>query len=319
MSTNTKLLDDAGRVIPSYRLLRTLQKAPFSARLGLAIILIYIIAALFAPLISPHGEAQLFDNAYEPWAYKLRVVWADFDPVYLPYWLSLEPTGSQFILGTDQLGRDILSRLIFGARNTIGIAFAITVLAFVVGVTLGILSAVLRKGWFDVLLNRVVEALMSIPSLIFTLMLLSIFGISLVNLVLIIALLDATRVFRLARAVAMNVVVIEYVEVAILRGEGLWWVMLREILPNVTPPLVSEFGIRFCFVFLNISALSFLGVGIQPPLADWGSMVRENAFLITFGDITPLLPAIAIAILTIAVNLIVDWFLNITSGLHDEH
>ena len=165
---------------------------------------------------------------------------------------------------------------------------------------------------------------MAIPSLIFALMLLSIFGSSIPSLIFIIAVLDSTRVFRLTRAVAMNVVVMEYVEAARLRGEGLGWVMRREILPNIMPPLVAEFGLRFCFVFLTIAALSFLGVGIQPPTADWGSMVRDNASLIQFAQydlkagITPLLPAGAIALLTIAVNFVVDWFLMKTSGLRDE-
>jgi peptide/nickel transport system permease protein len=148
--------------------------------------------------------------------------------------------------------------------------------------------------------------------------LLSIVGASVVNLILIIAVLDSTRVFRLSRAVAMNVAVMDYVEAARLQGEKLGWIMSREILPNILPPLVAEFGLRFCFVFLTVSALSFLGVGIQPPTADWGSMVRENATLITYGDITPLLPAGAIALLTVAVNFVVDWFLHKTSGLRDE-
>ncbi|HEX2429841.1 MAG TPA: ABC transporter permease subunit, partial [Aestuariivirgaceae bacterium] len=164
-----------------------------------------------------------------------------------------------------------------------------------------------------------VDVLMSIPLLIFALMLLSTFGSSVFNLIVIIAILDSTRVFRLSRAVAMNVVVMDFVEAARLRGERLGWVMRREILPNVMPPLIAEFGLRFCFVFLIIAALSFLGVGIQPPTADWGSMVRENATLITYGDITPLLPAAAIALLTVAVNFVVDWFLHRTSGLKDEH
>ena len=94
---------------------------------------------------------------------------------------------------------------------------------------------------------------------------------------------------------------------------------MREVLPNIAAPLVAEFGLRFCFVFLTISALSFLGLGIQPPTADWGSMVRDTADLITFDDYTPLIPAAAIALLTIAVNFVVDWFLHITSGLKDEH
>jgi peptide/nickel transport system permease protein len=116
----------------------------------------------------------------------------------------------------------------------------------------------------------------------------------------------------------MNVVVMDYVEAARLRGEGRIWILLREILPNILPMLVAEFGLRFCFVFLTISALSFLGLGIQPPAADWGSMVRENATLITYGDITPLLPAAAIAILTISVNALVDWYLHrLARGGHD--
>ena len=141
---------------------------------------------------------------------------------------------------------------------------------------------------------------------------------------MIIAVLDATSVFRLTRSVAVNVVVMDYVEAAKLRGEGLGWVMRREILPNILPPLIAEFGLRFCFVFLTIAALSFLVVGIQPPTADWGSMVRENANLLQFAQydlragLTPLLPAAAIALLTVAVNFVVDWFLHKTSGLRDE-
>ena len=182
---------------------------------------------------------------------------------------------------------------------------------------LGILASVLR-GWVDQVLGRFVDVLMAIPQLIFALVLLSIVGASVVNLILIMAVLDSTRVFRLSRAVAMNVAVMDYVEAARLQGEKIGWIMSREILPNILPPLVAEFGLRFCFVFLTLSALSFLGVGIQPPTADWGSMVRENATLIAYGDITPLLPAGAIALLTVAVNFVVDWFLHKTSGLRDE-
>jgi peptide/nickel transport system permease protein len=192
-----------------------------------------------------------------------------------------------------------------------------TGLSFTIGGLLGLLAAILG-GWTDQLLARGVDILMAIPQLIFALMLLSIFGSSVTNLILIIAVLDSTRVFRLTRAVAMNVVVLDFVEAARLQGERLGWIMTREVLPNILPPLVAEFGLRFCFVFLTIAALSFLGLGIQPPTADWGSMVRENATLINYGDVTPLLPAGAIALLTVAVNFVVDWFLHKTSGLRDE-
>jgi peptide/nickel transport system permease protein len=217
----------------------------------------------------------------------------------------------------------VLTRLIYGARNTMGIALATTLLSFLIGGGLGLVAAI-NRSWLDQFLSRFVDVLMAIPSLIFALMLLSIFGSTVTSLIMIIAVLDSTRVFRLTRAVAVNVAVMDYVEAARLRGEGLGWVMRREILPNIMPPLIAEFGLRFCFVFLTIAALSFLGVGIQPPTADWGSMVRENASLIQFAKydmtaaITPLLPAAAIALLTVAVNFIVDWFLHKTSGLRDD-
>jgi peptide/nickel transport system permease protein len=271
---------------------RALKKAPISAWFGLIVLVGYLLVAVLAPVIAPHGESEVVGAQYELWSRQL------------PF-------------GTDQLGRDMLARLIFGARNTIGIAVLTTALSFSLGGTCGLLAAILG-GWTDQLLARAVDILMAIPQLIFALMLLSIFGSSLTNLILIIAVLDSTRVFRLTRAVAMNVVVLEFVEAARLQGERLGWIMAREILPNILPPLVAEFGLRFCFVFLTISALSFLGLGIQPPTADWGSMVRENATLINYGDVTPLLPAGAIALLTIAVNFVVDWFLHTTSGLRDE-
>lgn len=280
------------------KLVLGLKKSPWSARFGMLVILAYAIVGVFAPVLAPHGEAEVFAEPYAPWS-------------------------SKFIFGTDQIGRDIFSRMIFGARNTVGIAVATTLLAFFIGGSLG-LAAAIDRGWLDQLLSRTVDVLMAIPSLIFALVLLSIFGSTVTNLILIIAVLDSTRVFRLTRAVALNVVVMDYVEAARLRGEGLGWIMRREILPNILPPLIAEFGLRFCFVFLSIAALSFLGVGIQPPTADWGSMVRDNASLIQFAQydlkagLTPLLPAAAIALLTVAVNFVVDWFLHKTSGLRDE-
>lgn len=268
-----------------------LRQAPWSARFGMLVIALYVVVALFAPLIAPYSETEIVGAEYEEWS-------------------------EQFILGTDNLGRDMLSRIIYGARNTVGIAFLTTMLAFFIGGLTGLLAATLG-GWVDQLLSRIVDVLMAIPQLIFALLLLTIFGTAIPTLIAVIAVLDSTRVYRLARAVAMNIVVMDYVEVARLRGEKLWWVIRAEILPNAAAPLVAEFGLRFCFVFLTISALSFLGLGIQPPTADWGSMVRENATLITFRDITPLLPAGAIALLTVGVNFVVDWFLHKTSGLKE--
>jgi len=270
---------------------RALRTAPVSAGFGLVVVIFYIVVAILAPLIAPYGEREVVGAQFLPW-----------DETHL--------------LGTDNLGRDMFTRLVYGARNTVGIAFATTALAFGAGSILGLLAATVG-GWLDQILSWIVDILMAIPSLIFSLLLLTIFGTSVPILILVIATIDSTRVFRLARSVAQNIVVMDYIEAARLRGEGLWRLMIREILPNAMAPLVAEFGLRFCFVFLAIAALSFLGVGIQPPTADWGSMVRENAALITFGDITPLLPAGAIALLTVAINFVVDWMLHRASGLKE--
>jgi peptide/nickel transport system permease protein len=267
------------------------KNVPFTALLGMCIVFVYAITVVFAPLIAPFGETEIVGSPFLPW--------------------SLEHP-----FGTDNLGRDMLTRLIFGARNSVGLALATTVLAFVIGTSTGFLAAIMG-GWVDAGISRSVDVLMAIPALIFALLLLTISGPSLVAMVLIVSVIEGTRVFRLTRAVAGNLVVMEFVESAQLRGESLWWIIRRELLPNATAPLAAELGLRFCFVFLFISALSFLGLGIRPPLAEWGSMVRENATLITYGDVTPLLPAAAIAILTIGVNFIVDWFLHVTSGLED--
>ena len=272
-------------------ILKIISSAPLSAKFGMLVVLIYSIVAIFAPFIAPYGEREILGRAFELWSDK-------------------------YLLGTDNLGRDMLSRMIFGARNTIGLALSITILAFLLGSLTGMIAAALG-GWVDQILSRIVDVLMSIPSLIFALLILSIFGTSVSYLIATITVIEATRVFRLARATAMIVVVMDYVEVARVRGEKLDWVIRKEILPNITAPLLAEFGLRFCFVFLFISALSFLGLGLQPPSADWGSMVRDNASLITFEDITPLLPAGAIALLTVAINFIVDWMLHKSSGLKD--
>jgi len=272
-------------------LFKLLRQSPWSARIGLAMILINVFAALFAPVISPYTETEIVGD-----------VWM--------------PMSTDHFLGTDHLGRDLFTRMMYGARNTIAIAFITAMLSFMVGIIFGFFAATVG-GWTDLACSRFVDIMMAFPTLIFALMALSIVGTSISALILVIALLDSTRVYRLSRAVAMDIEVMEYVEAARLRGEGIWWLMRHEILPNAMPPLVAEFGLRFCFVFLFIAALSFLGLGIQPPMADWGGMVRENAGAITFGIFIPLWPAGAIAFLTVGVNLIVDWFLQIASGLKD--
>jgi len=270
---------------------KVMRTAPLTAAFGMLIILLYAIAGIFAPAIAPFAESEVISSSFAP---------AD----------------STMLLGADQLGRDLFSRVIFGARNSVGIALLATTLAFIIGALCGLLAAT-TGGFLDQFMSRVVDVIMSIPSLIFALLLLSIFGTNMFILIFIIAVIYAPRVYRLTRAVAGDVVVMDYIEAARLRGEGRWHLIRKEILPNAKAPLIAEFGLEFCFVFLLVAGLSFLGLGIQPPTADWGSMVRENATLISFGEATPLIPAAAISLLTVAVNFVVDWMLYRSSGLKE--
>jgi peptide/nickel transport system permease protein len=266
------------------------RKPTVSAWIGMAIVAIFIFMAVFAPWIAPYGEAQTVGDT---WASPSAAFW----------------------LGTDNIGRDMLSRIIFGARTTISVALMATILSFAIGMCAGLFASI-GGPVVDTVLSRFVDIMLSIPMLVFALIILSMFGSSIVTIVITIAILDSTRVFRLARAVSMNVAVLEYVEAARLRGEGNWYIMTREILPNVLPPMISEFGLRFCFNFLFLAGLSFLGLGIQPPEADWGSMVRDNARPIMNPmdpKLTPLWPASMIALMTIGVNLVVDWVLSINA------
>ncbi|WP_170422949.1 ABC transporter permease [Ruegeria arenilitoris] len=266
-----------------------MKSIPISAMIGLAFTALYFIIAIFAPLLAPYGMAEVVGD-----------VW--------------EPSSSQFWLGTDNIGRDLLSRMIYGGRTTIFIATAATILSFVTGSILGFLAAVLG-GWADQVMSRAVDLIMSIPTLIFALVVLAMVPVTVPVLIIVMGLLDSTRVYRLARAVAVDIAVMDYVEAAKLRGEGQVWIIFREILPNALSPLVAELGLRFIFMVLFVSTLSFLGLGVQPPLADWGGIVKENKDGIVYGIGAALYPAVAIATLAISVNLVADWVLNRTTSL----
>jgi peptide/nickel transport system permease protein len=250
---------------------------------------LYFFGALFAGLIAPYGMAEVVGDVWEP--------------VSSAHWL-----------GTDSIGRDLLSRIIYGGQTTILVATAATILSFTTGSILGLTAAVMG-GWVDQLLSRTVDLVMAIPSLIFALVVLSVMPVTIPILILVMGLLDATRVFRLSRAVAVDITVMDYVEAARLRGEGRRWIIFHEILPNALSPLIAEMGLRFIFMVLFISTLSFLGLGVQPPLADWGGIVKENKDGIIYGIPAALLPAFAIATLAISVNLVADWILTRTTSL----
>jgi peptide/nickel transport system permease protein len=264
-------------------------KLPISALIGLVLTGAFVVAALFAGFLAPYPVDAIVGK-----------VW--------------ENPSSQFLLGTDTIGRDILSRLIFGAQVTIFVALASSLLAFSMGAFFGFLAAT-RGGWIDTGLSRLVDLMMAVPSLIVALVVLSVLPLNLLVLILVMGVLDSTRVFRLSRAVAVDIAVMDYVEAARLRGERQGWIIFREILPNALSPLVAEFGLRFIFAVLFISTLSFLGLGIQPPLSDWGGMVRENKDALIYGKSAALMPALAIALLAISVNLVADWVLSRTTSL----
>ncbi|GGE13637.1 ABC transporter permease [Aureimonas endophytica] len=266
-----------------------LRAIPPSAWIGLAGLAIAFGCALFAPFIAPHGEEEIVGGVWD-----------------LP--------SEAFLLGTDNLGRDLLSRLVYGARTTIFVAASATVLSFSLGIVLSFTASVLR-GWTDQLLSRLNDLMMAIPTLIFALVVLAVLPQRLWILVGVMAVLDSTRVFRLGRAVATDIAVMDFVEAARLRGEGTLWIVFREILPNALSPLLAEFGLRFAFAVLFLSTLSFLGLGIQPPAADWGGMVKDNKDGIIFGVSAALYPGLAIALFAVSVNLVVDWLLNRTASL----
>jgi len=266
-----------------------LRRIPFAALIGLILTSLFFVVAIFAEWLAPYALGDIVGG-----------VW--------------EPMSAKFLLGTDSLGRDLLSRMIYGAQTTIIIAVLATGLSFSMGAILGF-SAVVVGGWFDMLMSRFVDLLMAIPTLIFGLVVLSVLPSNIVTLVMVMGILDGTRVYRLSRAVAADLNAMDFVEAAKLRGEGKWWVIFAEVLPNALSPLVSELGLRFIYAVLFLSALSFLGLGVQPPDADWGGMVKENKDGIVFGIPAALIPAAAIAALAISVNLVADWILNRTADL----
>jgi len=256
-------------------------KLSWVGKIAGAIIVIWIIIAFLGPFIAPFHEADMIADD------------------------SFLPADGQFWLGSDYLGRDTLSRILWGARTTIGISFVSTLAAYFVGITLGIAAAV-KGGWVDTALSRANEALLSLPTIMMGLIIIAALGSSILILVLTAGLIYAIKVFRIARALGQDIMVSDFVECARARGEGMWWIITREVLPNAAMPLATDFGLRLVLVILFISSLSFLGLGVQPPMSDWGSMVRENLQGLGYGSLAAIWPALAIATFTISVNLVID-------------
>ncbi|MGE3148477.1 MAG: ABC transporter permease [Pseudorhodoplanes sp.] len=258
---------------------------PFTAILGIAIIVGWVLAGLLAPWIAPYAPADIVSGD------------------------SFAPPGQVGILGTDYLGRDLLSRLLYGARLTIGLAFSATFLALCFGTLLGTIAAAYR-GHVDSILSRLNDMFLSLPSIMLALVVITAFGSTALVLILTVAFVESVRVFRVARAAALDIYAMEFVEISHARGDSKWWIMRREVLPNMRLLLATDFGIRFSYSTILMSSLSFLGLGIQPPAADWGIMMRENLGGVNIGAAATLIPVVAIFSLNLAVNWLVDWSLS---------
>ena len=269
-------------------------KLSWAGKTGVVVLIFWAIIVAIGPMISPYYEGDILDEEL------FMVPGGDEYPD-----TDFQPPSKIVYLGTDYLGRDTLSRILYGARTTIGISFIATLWAYVIGVTLGIAAAVGSK-LLDMTLSRLNDAVLAIPSLMLALVMIAALGSTIPLLILLTGIIYAASVFRIARSLGQDVMVSDFVEAARVRGEGLWWIITREILPNIAMPLATDFGLRFVWIILFISALSFLGLGVQPPMSDWGSMVKENLPGLIYGSIAPIVPSLAIATLTISVNMIVD-------------
>lgn len=246
-----------------------------------AVVLFWIAMAFVGPSIAPYDLGEILDAGI-------------FD--------SMSGTN---LLGTDYFGRDMLSRILGGTRYTVGIALAATGIAVAVGALLGLAAASIG-GLFDAALSRFLDAMISIPSKLFGLVVVAAFGSSIPVLIATLGIIYIPGCYRLVRSVAVNVAALDFITVARARGEGNFYIMVREILPNMIGPVLADFGLRFVYVVLLLSSLSFLGLGVQPPNADWGSLVRENLAGLAYGAPAVITPALAIASLTVAVNLSID-------------
>ncbi|MGB0659844.1 MAG: ABC transporter permease [Mangrovicoccus sp.] len=279
----------------SFSLSRDRAQAPrysfnWVGRIGLAIILAWAALAIAAPYVAPYPVGEIVD-------------WDYFGPI-----------SEQFWLGSDYLGRDVLSRILVGARFTVGISLAAVFLACAGGVILGMIAAVLG-GLFDTLLSRLLDAFQGIPSLLFGLVVVAAVGSSIPVLVITLAVIYLPGAYRFSRALSVNVNAMDFVTVARARGETTSYLIFREIFPNILGPVLADLGLRFVFIVLLLSGLSFLGLGVQPPYADWGALVRENLEGLSFGAPAVIFPCLAIASLTISVNMFID---NLPQKIRDR-
>ncbi|HEX5608913.1 MAG TPA: ABC transporter permease [Solirubrobacterales bacterium] len=253
----------------------------FEGRVGLAILVAVALLVTVGPLFAPYPPNEI--------------------GVGVPL---ATPEGGH-LLGTDQLGRDLFSRYLDGGTTIVLVPLAANVLGFLIGGLLGLFGAY-QGGRTDAVIARVFDLLIAIPSLLLTLVLIAGLGTSWSTLIFVIAIVTAPRAGRVIRGAAQTVAVNDYVVAARLRGESVWWVLCREILPNASGPIVAIFSLYLTYAIVGVSTLSFLGLGAQPPSSDWGLMVAEGRDVLTINPWATLVPAFSIGLLAIAFTLIAD-------------
>lgn len=253
-----------------------------SARVGIVLAGLVVAIAIFGPVFAPHAPDEILGAPYA------------------------KPS-SAYPLGLDFVGRDALSRFLWGGRTSLLLALLGTVLGYLVGLSVGLFSAY-RGGWADETTMRATDVSLAFPSLVLVLLFVSAFGSNVKLVVVAIAIANAPRIARIVRASALEMVDLLYVQAARARGERALYIVIREILPNIKAPLLVDFGLRFTGSILLVAAVSFLGFGLQPPAADWGVMVGENRIGLTVQPWPVIFPVIALGLLTAGINLAIDGY-----------
>jgi peptide/nickel transport system permease protein len=261
-------------------MLRTLTGGTVAGSIALAIVALVLLVAIFGPYLAPSTPSEI---------------------VGIPF----GARSTKHILGTDFLGRDVLSRVMNGGRTSVFLAAASTLGSYLIGATIGLLAGY-REGRFDAVLMRSVDVLLAFPPILFLLVVAAGAGPSAGALVIAITVVFAPSVARVIRAATQTVSHSGYVEAAVARGESTARIIFREILPNIRPTVVADAGPRLTFAILLVAAVNYLGLGLRPPAADWALMISENRSGLSLQPWALIVPSALIAILTVAVNIVAD-------------
>lgn len=287
MSSDSQIA--APRRIPSILVTLGRSMGQWRMRIGLGLTALIVLVAVLGPLLSPVSPTAIHGP-----------------PFSAPF------GGAPF--GTDYLGRDILSRVLHGGRSVLWMPFAAAALGMLIGTPLGAIAGYGRKG-LDSLIMWLMDIALAFPNFVLPVLFVSLLGPTPVLIVLLVAMSHVPRVARLSRATTLQIASKEYIEACEILGMPRWRILLREILPNITTPLMVEFGIRLTWSVTLIAGMNFLGLGIQPPAADWGLMLNENrsGFIVQAWSVIP--PILCIAVFAVGINLITEGFARTVAGV----